>query len=72
MDQLTFCVPNKNDVSSFTKESGPCCRRKVHVQNLRKIFHRLPMIYVTSALVHLLFEVSGVNQWYIQQYTPLL
>jgi len=43
-------------------------------ENLRKISHLWPMIYgtfVTGALVHLLFEVTGVNQWYVQQYTPL-
>lgn len=42
-------------------------------ENLRKISHLWPMIYgtfVTGALVHLLFEVTGVNQWYVQQYTP--
>jgi len=44
-------------------------------EDLRKISHLWPMIYgtfVTGALVHLLFEASGVNQWYVKQYSPLL
>lgn len=44
-------------------------------EDLRRISHLWPMIcgtFVTGAIVHFLFEISGANQWYVNQYTPLL
>ena len=29
-------------------------------------------VFLSGATLHFLFEVAGLNEWYVKQYTPLL
>ena len=43
-------------------------------ENVLKLPHLNEMVkgvFITGAISHLLFEISGVNQWYVSQYKPL-
>lgn len=44
-------------------------------ENVREAPHLKGMVmgvFLSGALLHLIFEAGGVNDWYVKQYTPLL
>ena len=47
----------------------------VQGENVHEVPHLKSMvmgIFLSGALLHLIFEAGGVNDWYVKQYIPLL